>query len=395
MVLDMEGDTLQVEFTGGQSVSGPWPFTDRRPGQSFKRVSFDVAARELTFTLLDGQEVAAEIEPDASSGHPSDGCAVVYLDQRDWITLARHEWAKDQLTPGQVAAAGELIALERNKEIILPLSAAHFTETVTNDGPRRRHLAGTMLELSRGWIVRNPVRVRHEEIAAALRGDDPIATGVFTRRPWELFTQDISRTKAPADAAPGWSELFPRLTAVTAVYSALIEDEKVDLTDGLLRADAWAALHARLSEALRDGGASRHDRKLAARARLLDDLKTEVAHAAQQSGLAPEAFTGWLHEQQPYGIESMPYLGRLEQLLLHRLSNADDKWEANDLNDMNFLACAAGYADVVVGERKTVSYLRRANKSLGTRAVVCRTLTEAVTYLNSDAAGAVGAVAAR
>lgn len=40
----------------------------------------------------------------------------------------------------------------------------------------------------------------------------------------------------------------------------------------------------------------------------------------------------------------MPYLSRLSEITRSRLSNADERWEANDLNDMHFLACAAGYA---------------------------------------------------
>jgi hypothetical protein len=56
----------------------------------------------------------------------------------------------------------------------------------------------------------------------------------------------------------------------------------------------------------------------------------------------------------------MPYGGRLYEVLYHRLRNADDTWERNDLIDMNFLCCAAGYADIVVGEKQTTEYLRRA-----------------------------------
>jgi hypothetical protein len=42
------------------------------------------------------------------------------------------------------------------------------------------------------------------------------------------------------------------------------------------------------------------------------------------------------------------------------MCNAGQRWEANDLVDIMFLCCAAGYADVVVGERRTIGYLRQA-----------------------------------
>lgn len=77
----------------------------------------------------------------------------------------------------------------------------------------------------------------------------------------------------------------------------------------------------------------------------------------------------------------MPYVGRLHEVLYHRLRNADDKWERNDLIDMNFLCCAAGYADIVVGEKQTSEYLRRAASISAPGAAVCRTLPEAVEAL--------------
>ena len=39
-------------------------------------------------------------------------------------------------------------------------------------------------------------------------------------------------------------------------------------------------------------------------------------------------------------------------------------WTSNDFNGLHFLACAAGYADLVVGERRTVSDLRTARNAV-------------------------------
>jgi hypothetical protein len=224
---------------------------------------------------------------------------------------------------------------------------------------------------------------RHEEILAALEGREPRATGVFTLQPWELFTEDLGRTTVPEGVMPGWDEIFPRLTAASAIYSMLISDEKIDLTDGWIRADAWAALHQELSEFLREDGATGKRVELDARGRLLGDLTTEIAHTAHQSGIDPAAFAAWLDGPSQEAIAAMPYLGRLEQLLIHRLRNADDKWERNDLNDMNFLACAAGYADVVVGEAQTTDYLARADRALTPRAFVCAKLPQAIEHLGA------------
>jgi hypothetical protein len=52
----------------------------------------------------------------------------------------------------------------------------------------------------------------------------------------------------------------------------------------------------------------------------------------------------------------------MRQMLFARLRNADQTWEANDLVDIMFLCCASGYADVVVGERRAIGYLRQARQ---------------------------------
>jgi hypothetical protein len=79
----------------------------------------------------------------------------------------------------------------------------------------------------------------------------------------------------------------------------------------------------------------------------------------------------------------MPYLGRHHEVIHQRLSNADDRWEANDLTDINYLACAAGYADVVLAEKKSSEYLKRVRDRAPRGAFVCRRLVEAVAHLEA------------
>lgn len=70
-------------------------------------------------------------------------------------------------------------------------------------------------------------------------------------------------------------------------------------------------------------------------------------------------------------------------MLYLRLRNADEKWEGNDLNDMNYLCAAAGYADITVGEKKTIEYLRRAEPRVPPGSQLCRQLSEAVALLDA------------
>jgi hypothetical protein len=98
----------------------------------------------------------------------------------------------------------------------------------------------------------------------------------------------------------------------------------------------------------------------------------------------------WTHAAGLNALPDMPYLGRVVEVITERLRNADDAWEGNDLNDVHFLTCTAGYADVVVGERKTSEYLRRAEGLVPKGAFVCRTLPEAIEHLRGGRSTGLG-----
>jgi hypothetical protein len=67
-------------------------------------------------------------------------------------------------------------------------------------------------------------------------------------------------------------------------------------------------------------------------------------------------------------------------MLFARLRNAGHGWEATDLVDIMFLCCAGAYADVVVGERPAVGYLRQAQQP-APKSRLATNLHEALTRL--------------
>jgi hypothetical protein len=163
----------------------------------------------------------------------------------------------------------------------------------------------------------------------------------------------------------------------------VLDDEAVDMREGHEAAERWAAGFPSLAQYMREHKTSAERARIAARARLIADLGDETAIAAQRAGLSPERYGLWLTDELPDRLREMPYVGRLNEVLYRRLRNADNKWERNDLIDMNFLCCAAGYADIVVGEKHTSEYLRRAESKSARGAVVCRTLPDAVGALDN------------
>jgi hypothetical protein len=153
------------------------------------------------------------------------------------------------------------------------------------------------------------------------------------------------------------------------------------MREGRAAAERWANGFTGLAQYMRENKTGAEHARLNTQARLIADLGDETALAAHRAGLSPEQYGAWLLDELPARLPEMPYVGRLHEVLYHRLRNADDKWERNDLIDMNFLCCAAGYADVVVGEKKTSEYLRRAESSTAPGGAVCRTLPEALAAL--------------
>jgi hypothetical protein len=65
-------------------------------------------------------------------------------------------------------------------------------------------------------------------------------------------------------------------------------------------------------------------------------------------------------------------------MLHHRHLNKGTKWLPNDLTDMIYLSCAAGYADIVVCEKQMREPLTHGVRRVGHPTRVFRHVTEAV-----------------
>jgi hypothetical protein len=305
---------------------------------------------------------------------------VVYLDQLHWVSLAKQRHAPEKLNEATASAAITLMELAEAQRILLPLSAGHLAEMAHLKGHWREHLGLTLLALSRGWQMRNPVAVRKTELLGTMRGEWSRTPAVFTLQPEVLFAASTPSESATDLRAP-FDDLLPRLTWASALYAAVLDDEAAEVREGHEAAERWAAGFPSLAQYMREHKTSAESARINTRARLVADLGDETEFAAQRAGLSPEQYSVWLKDELPDRLREMPYVGRLHEVLYHRLRNADDKWEGNDLIDMNFLCCAAGYADIVVGEKQTSEYLRRAESRCAPGADVCRTLPEAIDAL--------------
>jgi hypothetical protein len=315
---------------------------------------------------------------------------LVYLDQNHWITLSHHRHGSGKVRPSERAAAERLIALGSTGAVLLPLSAAHYVETMRRGGPSRVDLAETMTALSRGWIMRNPVAVRKLELQrvfeALSAGARPKALDVE-----QVFTLDnrLITADGPGDAgaqAPSTLEdATSRIATLLALHDTLFEPDSDRAGDDVIK--SWAATHNDLAASLHATKARRDDIRVGSLALVLGDLHSEIAEAAHDSGMSSPDLESWVRDSGPEGaleqsLRSMPYLSRLRLITQRRLTNPGDLWESNDLNDLHFLATAAGYADVVVGEKRHSAYLDEVAKGVTPGAVVVRNLETAVPIID-------------
>jgi hypothetical protein len=228
--------------------------------------------------------------------------------------------------------------------------------------------------------MRNPLRVRAEEVLRVMKGADPHAAEVFAPGVDGFFG---SAHGGPAGASP--QTVFERLASTVpaglALYDAVIDEEAIPNRGGVagVAAESWARQFAELAGRLKEAEEPIEMVRRVAYSNVLVDMMDDIVRVAVATQTSPETVVARLTaDDDP--VASMPFLGQMRQMLFARLRNVGQCWEANDLVDIMFLCCAAGYADLVVGERQTIGYLRQARRP-APRAKLATSLHEALRLL--------------
>lgn len=384
IAFDVAAQEVAITMIDGTELRAPT--TVPHPGQDLSYAEIDLVTRELTMRLRDGETLVVELGGDGNDV-PATGRSVVYLDQRHWITLAQRLRNPSAVAQAERQPAEHLIELSRSKSLVFPLSSANLWE-IAPTGRHRRDVALTMVELSRGWQLRDPVSVRGQELRRAMARESPVqAEAVITLEPGAIFNATFSSSEG-AGLPDEWRVLSERMTNAEASLAAMLEDDPpAEAQKRRSVAAAWAEPHHLLAVRMRDARTPREQVRTNTLGRLASDLRTELVEAARDAGMGHEQFAAWLRDDLDQAIETMPYIRTLREVLYHRLSNADDHWSGNDLADSQFLCCGAAYADFVAAERKFGNYLERARKRYPKNAVTVTTLADLVQHLGSTRLG--------
>lgn len=375
LTLDSAEGQIEIETLGGRVFNLPIPDgSNPLASAGMTRSRADLRHHRLELSLESGETLSFDLGWPGQGDLPQSHQSVVYLDQNHWVDLARSVREPASLNPRLRAPATVIVERARSREIILPLSAANLFE-LPLAGKRRRDLAIAMLELSHGWQMRNPLRVRHLEILRTLRRVNPEAQEVITLEPGAIFAQ-ASPVSRPADFPPQWQELHVRMTSAAAAVAGVLDElEPHERKEGLEAAKRWAQVYGALSKRVaRDGPGTERTHEIATEM-ILADLQSEIATAAAEAGFSANQLTLWFERESRAATTSCPNIGTLIEVLYHRLRNPQRPWTRNDMSDTNFLSCAAAYSDVVVTEKYFGDLLARTNSRRPLKAEVFTSLS--------------------
>ncbi|MFE9388774.1 hypothetical protein [Streptomyces sp. NPDC006784] len=299
--------------------------------------------------------------------------AVVYLDQNHWVTMARARYSRGKVDVAEeLEAADAMWELVRAGQVRLPLSSAHLVETVHGGTKeRRRQLGEAMLSAYGGWHMLNPLVVRRLELIRSFESKQILTAGdVFTTAPYSPFHTYVPRLDEHELSEP--QQMALALSWRSAWRAAMLEEtlseRDLERTEGLIA--AWANGLGRLAQFIHENPAER-DMRLVTVQHMLKDLTLEIAQACLHAELSPAQALQHIGPENVINFFSgLPFLGRVMEIIQVRLRSPSDSWVNHDLNDVLFLACAAGYADFVVAENKTGDLLQRADRFLGSRAQI-------------------------
>lgn len=382
--IDHLTDKATVLRSDGQVFTFPARFG---PAQATSRIRITAhlpTANLFFIQTTKGHYIAAEL-PTVTDQPPRRGRPVIYLDQRDWSTIAKAIHTPKRVTPAQRNAALAIIDLALDRKILLPFSSAHMSETCQwEDAEARYRLGLTILQLSAGWQMRDPLAVRHDEIHASFErchvGKASAQPSVFTLAPNAILASrtGVSDLRAP-NALPSDMQLaFRAIVTISANFDTILDGEHVGMTPTPGWVEHQRAFTAHLGSMRAD---SRQKSKLI-NTFFLGDTQLELARAAATAGISVSVFENWLHKQSNVEIAAMPALGLFREVMREKHLNPGAKWEQNDLTDMMYLTCGAAYADFVVCESPHGSALRKSLKRLGRPSNVMRSLEELVDQLS-------------
>ena len=328
---------------------------------------FAVGKRELSIATDRGDLIQLDVGTYRNLS-PRRNRLVVYLDQNHMSSLSKALRAPRRLrNEKEWKAALTLIRWAGSGEIIVPFSAAHMAETgAWPNEEARYHLATTILSVSRGWQLRDPLQQRHDELVSLLTESIDRATPIpdaVTLSPNAALASRLQprlARDANIDANPTIRHLYQSMVWLNVSVAVMLDEDSIPTSPAMDWVERVQVFTDRLQA---EPARTKANRRKAAAAFMFADESTELARAAVDAGLAPSELSGWGRESWLLNDRGRPGVSVFRSAMIDKILSGH-KWEPNDLTDLIYLSTAVGYCDFVAGDRRTVALLRQQTRRL-------------------------------
>ncbi|MGW5139275.1 hypothetical protein ACWEPH_09390 [Nocardia beijingensis] len=386
-MLDRETATAQVIRSGRLTVAAPLTGTGTFAETStISRLACNLGERTLTVETLNGDRIVAEI-PVVGDVAPRHDRIAIYLDQNIWSTVYKAKYTISAVPNKEREAAEWLIDQVQQRRVLLPISIGTMTETCQwGNDPERYPLALTILQLSAGWQLRDPLAIRRHELITSMHSvtGTPTRAGHIENVTLEPFAYNSERgnTQWPASLPDGADVLLAwgAMTSLSSSFDTMLDAEVVAKRPAV----GWAASNQEFTDWI---VTEKHRGKeltfMRTRARFIGDSQTEIARAAQAGGFSPEDMSRWIARLTEDEIAAMPTLGLFRIVYHAKLVDERTKWVPGDLMDMMYLTAAAAYCDYLVSEKSLTSRMEQALRRLKRPVNVFRRLSDLVPVLET------------
>lgn len=381
ITIDRDMASTIISLSDGRHVE--YPLTEQvfEDSSRLVRLHFTPESRRLMAVTDVGDKILFEL-PIGGGIDQQQGRLIVYLDQNHWSTISRARFDPARVPDAQRTAAQQMLDWFVQERLIFPLSSGHMYETGKLVTAEKRYWLGlTILQLSRGWQLCDPLQVRRDEFRDAMN-----ALQGREARPTSAVRLDPNTIHSPArdgyihvptvdDSDPEMDLMLQALVSATSTIDTILDAEHLEAGPDT----GWVAETQRFHDWLCAQSLDSQQKRKLIDVHIMHDLRQEIAEAAALAGMSDEDFSEWLLKCWARDVSGLPALGLYRELLHERhLNSKGRRWESNDLTDMVYLSCAAGYSDFVVCEKSTAAALRQGVRRLGRTVQIFHSLPDAV-----------------
>ena len=309
---------------------------------------------------------------------------VVFLDQRDWVDLAKER--NGVLEPHKSSLAGVLDFVTntaKNEQVIYPVDLTRMRETAYHSrADHRDAFFDFLFDVSNGYTVAPYHIVRVEEIVwrvERLLGNTGYMTGrvvnqglphLFGGQNYEFVLEDSEKdiSDVPEEQL---EEMYDSIES-RAVFD-MAKSIDVGLLDELADQQDWEAIAERLNDTQQAHKEKYNDnenrrRRGKIQAFMEDTIPEYFAHGVRM-GLSIDELSAFLGdywsgtpniEDAEKFLQSFPAEYTLTELIFHRDIQGSE-WKSNDVADIESLSVAIPYCDVVTADNQFADLARRSD----------------------------------